>query len=199
MKISRILYASSVTVLVFFSILGIIHAHANDSVFLHRYVGDESCEVCHSSLRIGQQFQVWAGSPHARAYRDLKSSEALGIARKFGIADPTQDQRCLSCHTTAAGAPLPEILSTFRKKDGVQCESCHGPGEDYSHFSVMIDPVKSRASGLVSKPSENTCKTCHNPSSPTFKGFDFKHDMARIAHPIPEAYKKEVQELGKGE
>lgn len=199
MKISRILYAGSVSALVFFSFLGIIHAHADDNVFLHRYVGDETCEVCHSSIRIGQQFQSWKGGPHAKAYRDLKTPESLAIARKFGIADPTKDARCLSCHTTAHGAPLPEILSTFRKRDGVQCESCHGPGEDYAHFSVMIDPVKSRSAGLIAKPPEDTCKTCHNPSSPTYKGFDYKRDLARIAHPVPEAYKKEVQELGRGE
>lgn len=197
-KTSRNLYIASLISIVFFSVLGGLHARANESVFLHRYVGDETCEVCHSSLRIGQQFQRWSRSPHAKAFQDLASPEALRIARRMGIADPQNDLRCLSCHTTAPGAHLPEIVSTFRKKDGVQCESCHGPGEDYSHFSTMIDPVKSREVGLVAKPDEKTCKTCHNPSSPTFKGFDFKKSMAAISHPVPDAYKKELRDAREG-
>ena len=176
------------------AILETVHARA-DSV-LHRYVGVETCEVCHSSQRIGRQFFVWARSPHARAYKDLTSPEALQIAARLHISDPRHDARCLSCHVTAQGKPLPEILSTFRMTDGVQCESCHGPGEDYAHFSVMISPRKSRMAGLVIRPDEKTCKTCHNPSSPTYKGFDYHAALRQIAHPVPEAYKKETLEAG---
>ena len=170
--------------------------HANADSVLHRYVGVETCEVCHSAQRIGRQFFVWAKSPHAQAYRDLQTEKARQIAAKFNIADPTKDGRCLSCHTTAYGKPLPEILSTFRMTDGVQCESCHGPGEDYAHFSVMIDPEKARLAGLRPHPDENTCKTCHNPTSPTFKGFNYHQALAEIAHPVPEEYKQETLEMG---
>ena len=198
MKIARNFYLVSLFSVIFFSVLGGLHAHANERVFLHRYVGDETCEVCHSSIRIGKQFQSWSLSPHARAFEDLGSPEASRIAKKMGISDPMNDLRCLSCHTTAPGAHLSEIVSTFRKKDGVQCESCHGPGEDYSHFSTMIDPVKSREAGLLAKPDEKTCRTCHNPSSPTFKGFDYKKGLTRISHPIPESYRKELHAADEG-
>ncbi len=179
------------------ALLESVHARA-DSI-LHRYVGVETCEICHSSQRIGRQFYVWAKSPHARAYRDLETPEARKIASRLHIADPAKDGRCLSCHVTAYGKPLPEILSTFRMTDGVQCESCHGPGEDYAHFSVMISPRKSTLAGLVLRPDENTCKTCHNPSSPTFRGFDYHKAFKRIAHPVPPEYKKETLEMGGGE
>ncbi len=179
------------------ALLESVHAQA-DSI-LHRYVGVETCEICHSSQRIGRQFFVWAASPHARAYRDLSSPEARAIAERLHVADPTKDGRCLSCHVTGYGKPLPEILSTFRMTDGVQCESCHGPGEDYAHFSVMISPRKSALAGLNRKPDESTCKTCHNPSSPTFRGFDYHRALSEIAHPIPPAYKKESLETGGGE
>lgn len=198
MTTSRNVYIASLVLIVFFSILGGLHARANESAFMHRYVGDETCEVCHSSQRIGQQFQKWAQSPHAKAFQDLLSPEARQIARKLGIQDPQHDLRCLSCHTTAPGAHLPEVVSTFRKKDGVQCESCHGPGEDYAHFSTMIDPVKSKAAGLVVHPDEKTCKTCHNPASPTYKGFDFKRSMASISHPIPNSFRKELHDAREG-
>ncbi len=176
------------------ALLESVHARA-DSI-LHRYVGVETCEICHSSQRIGRQFFVWAASPHARAYQDLLTPKAREIASRLKIANPAKDGRCLSCHVTAYRKPLPEILSTFRMTDGVQCESCHGPGEDYAHFSVMINRSKSKLAGLVLRPDENTCKTCHNPASPTFKGFDYHTARARIAHPIPKEYKKETVEMG---
>lgn len=194
----RFLYGISLSIVVFLSIFGFIHTQANGGNLTTRYVGDETCEVCHSSARIGKQFQLWRLSPHARAYKDLGSPEALVIARKMKISNPQKDLRCLTCHTTAPGAHLPEMISTFRKKDGVQCESCHGPGEDYSHFSTMIDPIRSKKAGLSIHPDEKTCKSCHNPSSPTFKGFDFKRGVARISHPIPDKYKKEFQGVEEG-
>ena len=174
-------------------VLEAVHARA-DSV-MHRYVGVETCEVCHSAKRIGNQFDAWAGSPHARAYADLTTSQARAIADRLHVADPTRDGRCLSCHVTAYGKPLPEVLSTFRRTDGVQCESCHGPGEDYAHFSVMISPKKSKRAGVVI-PDEATCKTCHNPSSPTYKGFDYHAALRMIAHPVPEETKRETLEMG---
>lgn len=198
MKFARILFGGSLILIVFFSSLGILHADKNPQGVLIRYVGDETCEVCHSSASIGKQFQIWQRSSHARAYKDLGSPEALAIARKMKISDPQKDLRCLACHTTAPRAHLPEMISTFRKEDGVQCESCHGPGEDYSHFSTMIDPIRSKEAGLSIHPDEKTCKSCHNPSSPTFKGFDFKRGVARISHPIPDKYKKEFQGVEEG-
>lgn len=174
-------------------VLESVHARA-DSV-VHRYVGVETCEVCHSAKRIGDQFNAWAKSPHARAYMDLTTTQARAIAERLHVADPTRDGRCLSCHVTAYGKPLPEILSTFRRSDGVQCESCHGPGEDYSHFSVMISPAKSLAAGHIT-PDESTCKTCHNPNSPTYKGFDYHAAFKMIAHPVPEETKRETLEVG---
>ena len=193
MKSGRLVYFLAIVLVVSSGALGGLHAHVNENTYFHRYVGDETCEVCHSSARIGNQFQIWKASPHARAYRDLGSPEALSIARKMGIADPKNDMRCLSCHTTAAGTHLPQVISTFRKRDGVQCESCHGPGEDYSHFSTMIDPVKSHQAGLVDHP-EKTCTTCHNPSSPTFQGFDYQKSLSEISHPVPDAYRKEMRD-----
>ncbi|MCL4460437.1 MAG: cytochrome c family protein [Nitrospirae bacterium] len=198
MKSGRLVYSLALVLVVTAGALGGIHAHANENTYFHRYVGDETCEVCHSSARIGNQFQIWKSSPHARAYRDLGSPEALSIARKMGISNPKNDMRCLSCHTTAAGTHLPQVISTFRKRDGVQCESCHGPGEDYAHFSTMIDPVKSRKAGLAAHP-EKSCVTCHNPSSPTFRGFDARKSLAEIAHPVPEKYKKAMRDAYDGD
>lgn len=182
--------------IVFFGGLGIIHeghAGATESMFLHRYVGVQSCEACHSSRLLGGQYQAWKSSPHSRAYTDLSSREALDIGKRLGISDPKTSQRCLSCHVTAPNASLPEVVSTFRMKDGVQCESCHGAGEDYTHYSVMIDPKKAKEAGLVIHPDKQTCVTCHNTASPTYKGFDEKTAMQQIAHPFPQGVREKFR------
>ena len=36
------------------------------------------------------------------------------------------------------------------------------------------------------KGSKETCLTCHNEKSPTFKGFNYEEYWAKIAHPTPE-------------
>ncbi len=184
-SLSRTAYITTLAVLIFFGTMGVIHAQADSSLSWHRYVGDETCEVCHSSRKIGDQFDRWKDSPHAKAYTDLGGVKARIIGQKLGIIDPQKSARCLSCHTTAATATLPEITSVFRKSDGVQCESCHGPGEDYSRFSVMINPDKSRREGLIAVPDKQTCLVCHNPSSPTYQPFHYQKAVRRIAHPLP--------------
>jgi len=42
----------------------------------------------------------------------------------------------------------------------LDCESCHGPGSEYKSLSVMKDPEKAKAAGLV-LPTATFCKTCH--------------------------------------
>jgi hypothetical protein len=42
----------------------------------------------------------------------------------------------------------------------LDCESCHGPGSEYKRMSVMQDPEKSRAAGLVI-PDRAFCSQCH--------------------------------------
>jgi hypothetical protein len=82
---------------------------------------------------------------------------------------------------SAAGAVL----------EGVQCESCHGPGNLYRSVSIMSKKAyeadhegmhkKALEAGLVI-PTEATCRGCHNEKSPNFKGFDFKVMSEKIKH-----------------
>lgn len=92
---------------------------------------------------------------------------------------------CKMCHVTAYGAPAEFLGPKFDPRDGVQCETCHGPAGDYWKKEVMKDKEKARSLGLV-LPDEGLCKTCHNSESPAYKEFKFEESLSMIAHPVPE-------------
>ena len=83
--------------------------------------------------------------------------------------------------------------------DGVQCESCHGPGSNYRKRSVMSDRKKAVAMGMV-LPTEAVCVACHNDESPSWDGaagFDYAEAKKRIAHPTPASVRGRIAEIEK--
>ena len=50
---------------------------------------------------------------------------------------------------------------------GATCETCHGPGSAYMTLSVMKDPAKAKAAGLIAKPDKASCSPCHKAGSVT--------------------------------
>lgn len=150
----------------------------------HAFVGAEKCRMCHSAPAKGAQFAKWTESKHSKAFAALATPDAKTIATAKGIADPQRAPECLRCHVTGSGAPAAKLTDKYKASDGVSCEACHGPGGDYWKMDVMKDKAKATVAGLV-MPTEQTCTTCHNSDSPTFKGFDFARAKATIAHPNP--------------
>ncbi len=162
-------------------------------------MGAVVCRNCHRQPGKGAQYTHWKErTAHARAWRTLAGAKARRIAAALGLEDPQEAPACLACHTTAAGVPKERIQRTFRVQWGVQCESCHGPG-GYHKEQRMRDPRlrETEASGAstvtveiprdeIAIPSEKTCTACHNADSPTFRGFDFRRDLPRIAHVNPQ-------------
>lgn len=169
----------------------------------HKYVGIKGCKNCHGKELIGDQVAAWKKDDHAKAYETLKSDKAIDIAKKKGIAGPPHEAKeCLECHVTAFGADA----SAFDKgplpaSDGVQCESCHGPGKDYRKKKVMADHDKSVAAGLWDPGKEaSICTHCHNDKSPSWdpvKGFDFEKAKGKFAHAIPKDVKGKYLEIVK--
>jgi hypothetical protein len=151
----------------------------------HKYVGAEMCKMCHNAAAKGAQYTKWTEAKHSKAYGALASEEAKKMAQAKGIADPQKAPDCLKCHVTGHGAPADQLTDKYKVEDGVECESCHGPGGDYWQMAVMKDPAKAAAAGLLT-PDEATCKKCHNPESPSFKSFDYAAAKAIIAHPNPQ-------------
>ncbi|NQT86547.1 hypothetical protein HQ560_07275, partial [bacterium] len=126
------------------------------------------------------------------------TDEAKATAKKLGVDAPEKSPKCLKCHATGHGIPAEFLKTGFKIEDGVQCESCHGPGEDYSDKKIMKDHDKSVALGMTIG-SEKTCRGCHNDTAPSWKpdryttkdgkkvGFDYEAMWPKIIHPRPKA------------
>jgi len=161
----------------------------------HKFVGAKDCGKCHKKELIGNQLGEWKKSPHAKAFETLKGEKAAKIAKERNLPVPAYESPdCLKCHVTAYGKPA----SAFAKRplvasDGIQCESCHGAGNDYRKKKTMSDHDKAVAAGMWEPGKDDKiCATCHNDESPTWdpaKGFDYEKAKEKIAHPIPEDVK----------
>ena len=178
------------------------------------FIGVPGCtSKCHKKADEGDQRAAWEKSKHAKAFENLGTQEAKDRAKKVGVTtDPQKSEACLICHTTGFGLEANRFGAKFKASNGVQCESCHGAGGDYSKKKTMLQITRER--GLDGKtesatakkmglifPDENTCKTCHAPEitfkgktykNPSFEEFDFKKQHEEIKHPVPEARKKKV-------
>jgi YVTN family beta-propeller protein len=154
------------------------------------YVGARVCGSCHAGPGMGYQFSLWLLSKHSQAYAALAKPEARKIVQLSGIReDPQESFTCLGCHSSGGQAEDWEKDDTFRIEDGVQCESCHGPGSEYMAAEVMVDPEAAMEAGLQ-MPGTEVCMRCHLTkgthvavlSSPQL---DLEKAMAAIAHPQP--------------
>lgn len=151
----------------------------------NKYIGVKMCSMCHKAEKTGNQFGVWQKSKHAEAYKTLTGPKAAEIAKAKGIKNAAEAKECLGCH----GAVDASIVGTYDVKDGVQCETCHGPGSGYKTMAIMKDKAKAIAAGLKEFKDkaaiEKWCKTCHNDKSPTHKEFKFDESWAKIKHAVP--------------
>ncbi|MGD8305282.1 MAG: cytochrome c family protein [Ignavibacteria bacterium] len=154
----------------------------------HSYVGVEVCGKCHKSEKQGQQLSIWQDSKHSKAYETLKTEKADQIASEKGYTTKAiETEDCLKCHAVGYNLDASLLDKKFKVEDGVQCESCHGPGSDYKSRKIMKDREQSVANGLiVYENTEDFCTNCHNEESPTFVKFVFEEMWEKIKHSIPQ-------------
>jgi hypothetical protein len=180
----------AVLVLILVSVFSLSQIALSQQKPAHKYVGTKMCSACHRGEKKGNVFEIWLKSKHAQAYKVLETPEAAKVAKEKALKKPaSQSPECLKCHVPTHNADKALLMTTFDPKDGVQCETCHGPGSDYKSIPVMKDRAKAVAAGLIfretDKEIEEACKKCHNEESPTFKGFNFKEMWPKIKHAVP--------------
>ena len=170
---------------------------------VNHYIGAQKCKSCHSDKASGDQYGAWTKMKHAKAFESLGSDEAKKLAKAKGIEDPQKADQCLKCHVTGRDKPADQLDKGFDMKLGVQCESCHGPGEQ--HLKARFDAAGAEDEGedleggkkaaakykkipadeLISVPEMKTCLGCHNAESPSFKDFCFHKKNAEVRHLNP--------------
>ena len=153
----------------------------------HTYVGAETCGMCHKSEKQGSQFSIWQNSKHSKAFETLKTEKADQIAKEKGFTTPAAETpECLKCHASGYDVDASTFGKKFKVADGVQCETCHGPGSDYKDMKVMKDKELAMKNGLVvHEKIEDLCVTCHNVESPTFVDINVEEAWQKIKHDIP--------------
>lgn len=148
---------------------------------VHKFAGVMVCVECHASPERGFQYNKWRLSPHARAFAVLTTSRAYELASDGGVTgNPQHSPECLRCHATGTGYTQDSFVKGFDVRDGVQCESCHGPGADYSPEAIMLDKAAAKRNGLANV-TEQTCRGCHEKAHG--KAFDYQTAVKQIAHP----------------
>ena len=123
----------------------------------------------------------------------LGTPEARKVGAEHGVDDPQKSEKCLECHVTGYGKGKREFKKSFKIESGVQCESCHGPGERHAkaRFAYASKHGKSEEyvavpeDEIVAEPPVKTCLSCHNDRSPSFKPFCFKKRREVISHLDP--------------
>jgi hypothetical protein len=163
-----------------------------------KFQGSLSCSAtaCHGSIQpdnrpsnirgiYRNEYYVWfEQDPHARASVTLYSQETDGILQRLGWKrSDAAFQVCLDCHSPSAKVPAES--GGFVSLDGVGCESCHGPAEQWrgEHYRRDWDRSASLSHGLIDTKNLVTrarlCADCHVGSPHR----DVNHDLIAAGHP----------------
>jgi cytochrome c554/c'-like protein len=147
-----------------------------------QYEGATTCQnsLCHGgSSPTRGQFVNWIWSRqdyHSRSYMTLVQSRSLRMAESLNIQNATTDTRCASCHAPLALVPPHRLAATARVDEGVSCETCHAPSENWlrSHTRTDYTYAQRVAGGMADLKSlylrANACVACHQNIDPSLLG-----------------------------
>ncbi len=123
------------------------------------YVGAETCGRCHTAA-----FTSWAGGDHSRAALVFGMRAGREMMARAGTAG--FQLSCRACHAPPDTVAPISPDGSFRSEDGVQCETCHGPGS--LHVQLRTAPESdSTRSGLVPVRADTAfCLSCHRAGKP---------------------------------
>jgi hypothetical protein len=142
-----------------------------------KHLGVVNCanSLCHGSITpwkgsniLQTEYVTWSRvDKHAiRAYPVLFEERSQRIAKNLGLKEPAQDAKlCLDCHTD--NPPPAQRGERFTLADGVACEACHGPAENWirSHTAPQATHEENLSLGLypTSEPvaQARLCLSCH--------------------------------------
>lgn len=165
--------------------------HAQSAASKHMGVTTCSSSVCHGAVTPNNTYDVllneyvtWSHrDAHSKAYTALSSLKSRQIGAKLGIADPTQAEECLDCHTD--NVPPQQRGEKFSLADGIGCEACHGGAEYWlaTHTSKRTTYRDNLAHGMYPtadlRQRAQLCLSCHYGTADKFA----THRMMAAGHP----------------
>lgn len=151
-------------------ILALATAHGGEAPA--KLLGANSCasSSCHGGGGAKQnQNLVWSLKDfHSqRPPATLATARSKQIADTLEIKDPTADARCTTCHAPLNSVPENLRGENFKVSEGVTCESCHGPAENWLRAHTRPDWTRAdrTAAGMRDLQNlyvrANTCVACH--------------------------------------
>jgi hypothetical protein len=148
------------------------------------FVGSKTCSTtgCHGGAGdLSKQYTVWfRADPHSRGHSTLTTARSARMAEALGMADATKDVRCTSCHAPFAAVPPHRLAETAKIEEGVSCESCHGPAENWLRSHTRPDYSREQRVAAGMRDLEdlylraNTCVACHQVIEP---------ELVKAGHP----------------
>ncbi len=142
-----------------------------------KFLGSQTCSSssCHGGAgEKSKQFTIWSTHDfhHARPYATLETARSERLAEVLKIGNPTQSARCTVCHAPFATVPSERLGHEVQISEGISCESCHGPAEnwirshtrpDYTHADRVTAGMRDLKNLYV---RANTCVACHQNIDP---------------------------------
>jgi Zn-finger protein len=136
------------------------------------FLGSQGCSSssCHGGAgEKSNQYTVWSSRDfhHERPFATLTTARSSRIADVLKIGDPTQSARCTVCHAPLQTVPPERLGKEVKITEGVSCENCHGPAEnwirshtrkDYTHADRVAAGMRDLKNLYV---RANTCVACH--------------------------------------
>lgn len=145
-----------------------------------RFLGSQSCSSssCHGGAsEKSDQYTIWSTHDfhHARPYATLETARSERLAEVLKIGNAAQSPRCTVCHAPFATVPGERLGHDAKATEGVSCETCHGPAEnwirshtrpDYTHADRVAAGMRDLKSLYV---RANTCVACHQNIDPEIR------------------------------
>lgn len=161
------------------AVLFVLAAEA-DPVSSPKFLGSQTCSSssCHGGAgEKSNQYTIWATHDfhHARPYATLETARSERLAEVLKIGNPTQSARCTVCHAPFATVPADRLSHDAGVTEGISCETCHGPAENWirSHTRTDYTHADRVAAGMRDLKNlyirANTCVACHQNLDPEIR------------------------------
>jgi hypothetical protein len=155
-------------------------ARGADSSSPPKFLGSQSCSSssCHGGAgEKSRQYTIWSTHDfhHARPYATLETARSERLAEVLKIGNPSISARCTVCHAPFATVPGERLGQDAAVADGVSCESCHGPAENWIRSHTRPDYTRADrvAAGMRDLNNlyvrANTCVACHQNIDPEIR------------------------------